>query len=241
MTILSFTRFKNEGVGTIYSAEGRDAIYERIGASDLRWFQEALRGNSPLQDQRCICGTHLTLELIGHELWLLLDIIPLEIRPRTNLNVLMEVKLRLGQPPQMRIRLPGAAPSLMQINDNIVTKEMLDAIVGNSRIAPKPYQFHQGRAGVVDLDCGAARSTLHRITAVYGHAGTTSTQNSSCLRSAEDVLLEAAAELGRKPEDVKPYIRTIVEDNWYKTANSLELVSIDEWRYMKIPRQLSKF
>ena len=49
---------------------------------------------------------------------------------------------------------------LIDINDTIVTSQMLDAIVNHQLLTPGPNMFHQGRAGV--------RDTLHRITGVWG-------------------------------------------------------------------------
>ena len=88
------------------------------------------------------------------------------------------------------------APALLQISDNIVTAGMLASIAGHNRIAPRPGQFHQGRAGVMDLSDGEARSTLHRITAVYGHAGIAWSQDQG-KKSATEILLAAADEIGR--------------------------------------------
>ena len=90
------------------------------------------------------------------------------------------------------------APALLQISDNIVTEGMLASIVGHSRIAPRPGQSHKGRAGVMDLSDGEARSTLHRITAVYGHAGIAWSQDQG-KESATEILLAAADEIGRTP------------------------------------------
>ena len=68
-------------------------------------------------------------KLIGHDLWLLLGIIPEKIHPESNLDLLQEVKLCLGQKPQMCIGSLTSSPRLLQISENIVTEEMLDMIV----------------------------------------------------------------------------------------------------------------
>ena len=52
-------------------------------------------------------GEHRELKLVNHQLWLLLDTIPLDIRPQKQLSELIEVtqvKLRVGQVPHMRTR-----------------------------------------------------------------------------------------------------------------------------------------
>ncbi len=52
---------------------------------------------------------------------------------------------------------------------------------------------------------------------------------------AEELLLAAAADIGKTVDDVRPYIRRIVDEDWYATAKSLRWVTTDEWRAMKIP------
>ncbi|CAE8658949.1 unnamed protein product, partial [Polarella glacialis] len=57
------------------------------------------------------------LEMVDHQLWLLLDMLPREIQPTKQLSELMEVKLRVGQVAQMRTRCRGVSPVLAEIND----------------------------------------------------------------------------------------------------------------------------
>ncbi|CAE8655677.1 unnamed protein product [Polarella glacialis] len=173
------------------------------------------------------------LEMVDHQLWLLLDMLPREIQPTKQLSEFMEVKLRVGQVAQMRTRCRGVSPVLSEINDVLVTEAMLDAIVSHARLAPAPRVFHQGRAGVLDRAGGEARSILHRITAVWGHKGY---GRDSC-GSAGDLLLAAAVEMGRSCEQVRPYIQKL-KDRWYDTAKPLRSISHESWRQMEIPENL---
>lgn len=67
---------------------------------------------------------------------------------------------------------------------------------GPQRIVPRPGQFHQGHAGVMDLSDGEERSILHRTTAVYGHAGIAWSQDQG-KESATEIPLAAVDETGR--------------------------------------------
>ena len=169
-----------------------------------------------------------TLELLDHELWLLLEIIPEEVRPHKHLAELMEVKLRVGQVPQARLRYPGAAAVLSEISDVKVTSAMLDAIMAHRNVFPQ-CSFHQGRAGILDWASGEGRSTLHRITAVWG--------NSPVSGSVGDLLVAAAAELGKTHQQIQPIIAKL-EEQWFDTAESLRTISEDDCKEMGIPKRL---
>ena len=63
-----------------------------------------------LYDGQCV-------ELIAHELWSLLAILPEEVRPVCQLGNLTEVKLRLGSIPQMRLRKSNSDRGLVNISN----------------------------------------------------------------------------------------------------------------------------
>ena len=60
-------------------------------------------------------------------------------------------------------------------------------------------------------------------------------------RSAEEQGLADAqlAELGRTEEQMQPFVKKIVEEEWYETLESLREVSDAQWKQWGVPRRLS--
>nr|AND76648.1 hypothetical protein [Eimeria maxima] len=55
---------------------------------------------------------------------------------------------------------------------------------------------------------------------------------------AEALLLEVGAEMGRTEEEMRPFIRKIVEENWLETKESLAALSSEQWKSLAIPLRL---
>ena len=168
-----------------------------------------------------------SLELLSHELWSLLAILPDEARPRCQLGKLIEIKLRLGSIPQMRLRTSSSDQGLVNISDTIVSEKVLDSIILHESFMPQPGRFHQGRAGI--------RGTLHRITAVWGLPERTTVRRWDPQESAEEFLVTIGASIGRSRDEIKPYIQRIVGEQWCSTIASLSRITDEQWTQMNIP------
>lgn len=173
----------------------------------------------------CLAQKGYVFELVDHELWLLLSMLPAEVRPTKELDLLQEVKLRAGCIPKARLRQGKSSPTLLDISDTIVSPEILKAVTSNELFTPSPSQFHQGRAGV--------RGTLHRITGIWGlpEGG----GHGSDFESAREFLLDVGAEIGRSAEQLQPFISRIVDEEWYDTVEALRAISAERWSSMHIP------
>ena len=167
------------------------------------------------------------VELISHDLWSLLAILPEKARPHCQLGHLTEIKLRLGATPQMRLRTKSSELGLVNISDTLVSKEDLDSIISHESVTPQPGCFHQGRAGV--------KGTLHRTTGVWGLSEQPTVSRSDSQESAEQFLLTIGASIGRDPNEIRPYIDRIVEEQWCSTIGSLMRITDEQWTQMKIP------
>eukprot|EP00820_Chromera_velia_P019354 Cvel_28202.t1-p1 / transcript=Cvel_28202.t1 / gene=Cvel_28202 / organism=Chromera_velia_CCMP2878 / gene_product=hypothetical protein / transcript_product=hypothetical protein / location=Cvel_scaffold3647:752-6126(-) / protein_length=429 / sequence_SO=supercontig / SO=protein_coding / is_pseudo=false len=55
----------------------------------------------------------------------------------------------------------------------------------------------------------------------------------------ETFLIQVGKEIGRTPEQMKPFIKKIVEDNWYETMDSLRELTDAQWQSLGLPGRLT--